>query len=62
MNAIVHADYAQPGAPIRAALFDDRLEIENPGLLPFGLTIEDIQKESPNSATASSVEYFRSWG
>jgi predicted HTH transcriptional regulator len=25
-------------------LFDDRLEIENPGLLPFGLTIEDIQK------------------
>jgi predicted HTH transcriptional regulator len=44
MNAIVHADYAQPGAPIRVAMFDDRLEIENPGLLPFGLTIEDIQK------------------
>ena len=42
MNPIVHADYAQPGAPIRVALFDDRLEIENPGLLPFGLTIEDI--------------------
>lgn len=44
MNAIVHADYAQRGAPIRVALYDDRLEIENPGLLPFGLTIEDIQK------------------
>ena len=44
LNAIVHADYAQHGAPIRVALFDDRLEIENPGLLPFGLTIEDIQK------------------
>ncbi len=44
MNAIVHADYAQRGAPIRIALFDDRLEIENPGLLPFGLTIEDIQR------------------
>jgi predicted HTH transcriptional regulator len=44
MNAIVHADYAQPGAPIRVALFDDRLEIESPGLLPFGLTIEDIQR------------------
>ncbi len=44
MNAIVHADYAQPGAPIRVSLFDDRLEVENPGLLPFGLTIEDIQK------------------
>jgi predicted HTH transcriptional regulator len=44
MNAIVHADYAQQGAPIRIALFDDRLEVDNPGLLPFGLTIEDIQK------------------
>lgn len=44
MNAIVHADYAQRGAPIRVSLFDDRMEIENPGLLPFGLTIEDIQK------------------
>lgn len=43
MNAIVHADYAQHGAPIRVALFDDRLEVENPGLLPLGLTIEDIQ-------------------
>lgn len=30
------------GAPIRLALFDDRLEIENPGLLPFGLTVEDL--------------------
>jgi len=40
----VHADYAQRGAPIRAALFDDRLEIENPGLLAFGLTVEDIRQ------------------
>ncbi len=42
INAVVHADYSQRGAPIRLALFDDRLEIENPGLLPFGLTVEDL--------------------
>ncbi len=42
INAVVHADYAQCGAPLRISLFDDRLEIENPGLLPFGLTIEDL--------------------
>jgi predicted HTH transcriptional regulator len=42
INAVVHADYSQRGGPIRVALFDDRLEIENPGLLPFGLTIEDL--------------------
>ena len=42
INAIVHADYSQRGAPFRISIFDDRLEIENPGLLPFGLTLEDL--------------------
>jgi len=42
INAVVHADYAQRGAPIRISIFDDRLEVENPGLLPFGLTIDDL--------------------
>ena len=44
INAIVHADYAERGSPIRVAVFDDRIEVENPGLLPLGLTIEDIRK------------------
>ncbi len=44
VNAVVHSDYSQQGAPIRVALYDDRLEVENPGLLPFGLTIEDIRR------------------
>ena len=42
INAVAHADYAQRGAPIRVSIFDDRLEVENPGLLPFGLTVEDL--------------------
>jgi predicted HTH transcriptional regulator len=42
VNAVAHADYSQRGAPIRLAIFDDRLEIENPGMLPFGLTIDDL--------------------
>jgi ATP-dependent DNA helicase RecG len=28
--------------PFRIAIFDDRLQIENPGLLPFGLTLDDL--------------------
>ncbi|PIQ82012.1 MAG: transcriptional regulator [Candidatus Omnitrophica bacterium CG11_big_fil_rev_8_21_14_0_20_64_10] len=44
INAIVHADYSQRGAPIRVAIYADRLEVDNPGLLPFGLAIEEIQK------------------
>ncbi|MBK7665763.1 MAG: putative DNA binding domain-containing protein [Sterolibacteriaceae bacterium] len=43
INAVVHADYSQRGAPIRVALYDDRLEIENPGLLPFGLIVDDLR-------------------
>ena len=44
VNAVVHADYSQRGAPIRISIFDDRLEVENPGLLPFGLTLEDLPR------------------
>jgi ATP-dependent DNA helicase RecG len=44
INAVVHADYAERGAPIRLAIFDDRIEVENPGILPLGLTIDDIRK------------------
>lgn len=43
INAVAHADYAQRGAPTRLSIFDDRLEVENPGLLPFGLTVEDLE-------------------
>lgn len=44
INAIVHADYSQRGAPIRIAIFDDRVEIENPGLIPFNLTLDDLYR------------------
>jgi predicted HTH transcriptional regulator len=40
INAIVHADYSIGGAGIQIAIFDDRMEITNPGFLPFGLTLE----------------------
>ena len=42
VNAVAHADYSQRGAPIRLAIFDNRIEIENLGLLPFGLTLDDL--------------------
>ncbi len=42
-NALIHSDYSQRGAPIRIAFFDDRIEVENPGLLPPGMTFEDMK-------------------
>lgn len=44
INAVVHADYSQSGAPIRVAIYDNRIEVDNPGLLRFGLTITDIKQ------------------
>ena len=40
INAVVHADYSLGGSGIKIAVFDDRIEITNPGFLPFGLTLE----------------------
>lgn len=43
VNALVHADYAQRGSPIRVAFFDDRIDIESPGFLLPGMTVQDMQ-------------------
>jgi len=44
ISAIVHADYSQRGSPIRLSVFSDRIEIENPGLIPFNLTLDDLYR------------------
>ena len=44
VNAVAHADYSQRCAPLRVSIFANRLEVENPGLLPFGLTLEDLPR------------------
>lgn len=44
INSVVHADYSQLGASLKVAIFSDRIEIENPGGLPPGLTLEEIHQ------------------
>jgi len=51
-NAIIHRDYFK-NAPIRLLIFDDRIEIINPGSLPNGLTVENIKHG--NSAIRNPV-------
>ncbi len=43
INALVHCDYSISGTSVQVAVFEDRLEIQNPGMLPFGFTIEDLK-------------------
>lgn len=40
INAIVHADYSLKGSRIQVAIFSNRIEITNPGGLPYGQTME----------------------
>lgn len=44
INALVHSDYSQRGAPIRVVFLDDRIEVESMGILLPGLTVEDIKQ------------------
>lgn len=43
INALIHRDYSLIGSRIQIAIFNNRLEIQNPGLLPFGFTLEDLK-------------------
>lgn len=40
INALVHSDYSLKGMSIQIAIFSNRIEITNPGSLPFGQTLE----------------------
>ncbi|MFY9824518.1 MAG: ATP-binding protein [Thermoanaerobaculia bacterium] len=43
VNAVAHTDYTQRGLQIMVAIFADRLEIQNPGMLAFGMTLDDLR-------------------
>lgn len=40
INSLVHTDYSLKGSNIQVSIFDNRIEITNPGALPFGLSLE----------------------
>jgi len=42
VNAICHRDYAS-SANVQVRIFDDRLEVWNPGDLPEGMTVDDLR-------------------
>ena len=47
VNAICHRDYAAVGT-VQVRIYDDRLEVWNPGTLPPGLSIESLSREHPS--------------
>ena len=52
VNAVAHRDYSMSPRKIRVSMFKDRLEIDTPGLLPNGMTIEGMES---SQATRNEV-------
>lgn len=46
INAVCHRDYFEKGANVMVEIFDDRVEIYNPGGLPKGLPVASFGKKS----------------
>jgi ATP-dependent DNA helicase RecG len=68
LNAVAHKDYAS-GIPIQISVYDDKLVIWNPGILPHDWTIKNLLGKHPscpfNPLVANAVfraGYIESWG
>ncbi len=45
VNAVAHRDYTLTGAPVEIWMFEDRIEIRSPGLLPSPVTMEQLRSQ-----------------
>lgn len=68
VNAICHRDYESIGN-IQIRVFDDRIEVWNPGLLPEPLTLEDLKrkhKSIPRNPLVAKcfflIKFIEQWG
>lgn len=64
VNAIIHRDYSLPGQRIRIFIFDDRIEVYSPGLVPPGVTLEELRQLKSRSVLRNPVivSVFRDLG
>lgn len=60
VNAVTHRDYTSNGS-VQVMLFRDRLEIWNPGRLPYGMTVEKlatVHKSVPTNPVLANPIYL----
>ncbi|MBS3067396.1 putative DNA binding domain-containing protein [Candidatus Micrarchaeota archaeon] len=69
INAVIHRDFNVPST-CYVALYEDRIEIKNPGTVPAGLLLSDLKKEGHPSIRrneafaylAHLAGYIEQWG
>lgn len=68
LNAIVHKDYTD-NSTIQLSVYDDKLILWNPGILPFDITIDELKKKHPSRPRNRYIAdiffragYIESWG
>ncbi len=67
-NAIAHANYEVTGSRIFVAIYDDRLEIQNPGIMMPGMSIEQFKagvsriRNPVIAKTLGQLELIEEWG
>ncbi len=69
INSLCHRSYREPGSSVGIAIYDDRIEIENPGTLPKGWDMDKFlsdHESQPQNPIIANVLYKRkvleSWG
>ena len=69
INALCHRQYDDPRTSVSLAIYDDRIEIMNPGRFPMGLTEESIMEPHDSYPTNLKIAqvlyqttYSEKWG
>ena len=69
INSLCHRQFRTPGGSVGIAIYDDRVEIENPGTFPHGWDMERMKSEhcsEPRNPLIANVLYKRklleNWG
>lgn len=62
VNAICHRDYSIAGAYNKLDIFSDRVEIMSPGVLPMGITLQDLGQGTSEIRNRAIVKIFRQSG